>query len=1219
MKANRLKFMNIMPKFVLIGREAKIKTITRGKPMKYIEKVSIISVVLFFLLTSLSWAEPRKAEVSPTDKADTFIMPSVVKLGEATLAHPNNQSKTIEALRKLPSTISPSGESSILLEGFEGNFPEDNGWALYSGDNGYTWDDDDYKPSSGNKSGWCAGGSYSGNPELDPQTDYYPDNMQGWMVYGPFDLSDATDAMVVFKYWLESENDYDYFGWYASTDGGNFYGYITSGNSSGWVERTFDLTDVYELGDLSGQPQVWIAFNFTSNGSVAYKGAFLDDIEIKKNVGELKPNLTPYQPTGWDYPIVPSSVTGTHTVDTLFANQPTYIDFAVINNGEVDIKNRFHFALYIDDDLIGQWYYDELNVNWHAYVEDFLHTISEGYHTLKIVADCDNEVDESDESDNEYAREFYWVPAGEPGIRIEPTSLNFEVSAESGEEKIEFISKFDSSGIQCFFESPPYRIVKGKKGIHSIDIKSFDQTTSLGDPKLPRKIFTIALPPDVDRESVTLNIIWCDKVVLKGIYDMEPVSPAATWVDGRLIVSWGKNKNIKNGKNLNTHNKDANYPEQVIEILGQTQMRKWNLLKVAYHPFLYNPVSGKLTWIKNIHIKICYKRLGISAIKPASLVDTVLDDVAQKIISNYEEAKNWYATEKEGILPSLIYDYVIITTNTIKNGSFKLNDFKVHKEGIGHSVIIITEDEYGSLAGQPPNGTAEKIRQWLKDNYQSMGIKYVLLIGDPAPETGDVPMKMCWPRNHESEYKESPTDYFYADLTGNWDLDGDLYFGEYNDDRGIGGVDFDAEVYVGRIPVYGSDYAILDNILQKLITYETEVGDLSWRKKALLPEAMSNYANEDGIAWGRTDGAELAIDMIGGYLYSAGFTSYTLYEKEGLNPCPYSCSAPLTQSNLIDEWKNSYGLVCWWAHGNETVAGRKYWAFDDGGGVPEGYEMSWPLFFSSGDCPSLDDSKPSLVYQASCLNGYPENSNNLGYALLKGGAAATVSASRVSWYSVGWSDPISSLGDNASIGYYYMEKIVKNNDLCGKAIFLTKANMAWGFEAESWMNLFDFNLYGDPTLTLLKPSGIEQSFTIFNDGAGNLEVTDITTQDGACWLSVAPPSPYPFSVAPEGYKNVTVSVDVSCITPGTYSDRLLLYSNDPDEGDPYPDGVYISLKYTSMKGDFDADRDVDGSGLATFADAYAAGDDLADLNNNGSVDVEDLAIFAANFGRVDYQ
>ena len=56
-----------------------------------------------------------------------------------------------------------------------------------------------------------------------------------------------------------------------------------------------------------------------------------------------------------------------------------------------------------------------------------------------------------------------------------------------------------------------------------------------------------------------------------------------------------------------------------------------------------------------------------------------------------------------------------------------------------------------------------------------------------------------------------------------------------------------------------------------------------------------------------------------------------------------------------------------------------------------------------------------------------------------------------------------------------------------------------------------------------------------------------------------------------------------------------------------------------MKGDFDGDRDVDGLDLATFADAYATGADLADLNNNGSVDAEDLAIFAANFGRTDYQ
>ena len=1187
--------------------------------MKYIEKAIILFtlLVLFFLFANLSWAEPQKAEVSPTDKLSTIIIPSAIRLSEVTFTNSKNEAKDIKAFKEIPSKISARGESTILFEDFEGNFPEDNGWGIYWGDKGYAWDDNDFKPYLGDWSAWCAGGSYLENPYLDPEGDNYPDNMNGWMIYGPFDLSDAADARVIFKYWLESESDFDYFGWYASIDGNNFYGYKTSGNSFDWVEQAFDLTDVYELGNLCGQQEIWIAFSFQSDYSVTYKGAFLDDIEIKKNVSELKPNLTPYQPAGWDYPIVPSSVTDTYIVDTLYANQPTYIDLAVINNGEVDITNRFHLALYIDDNLIGKWYCDELNVNWFVSVKDFSQIISEGNHTLKIVADCDNEVDESNESDNEYFREFYWVPAGEPNIRIEPTSLNFEVSTESGEQRVNFSSGSDPSNIQYFFESPPYRIVKGIKGTHSIYIKSFGQTTSPGDPMLPCKIFTIALPPDVESESATLNIIGCDQVVLKGHYDIEPVSPAGTWVDGRLIVRWGENKDIKNGRNLNIYNKNANYPEQFIKILGQTRMRKWNLLKVAYHPFLYNPVSRELTWIKNMEIKISYKRLGLSTIKSIKLVDTVMDDVAQKSISNYEEAKGWYVPEKGSVLPSLIYDYVIITTNSIKNGSSKLNEFKIHKESIGHSVLIITEDQYGSLTGQLPNGTAEKIRQWLKDNYQSMSIKYVLLIGDPNPDAGDLPMKMCWPRNHETEYKESPTDYFYADLTGNWDLDGDQFFGEYDGDRGTGGVDFDAEVYVGRIPVYGSDYTSLDNIFQKLITYETEGGDLSWRKKALLPEAISNYANEDWNSWYKTDGAELAIDMMSGYLDSAGFTSYTLYEKEGLDSCPYSCNAPLTQSNLINEWKNSYGLVCWWAHGSETGAYRKYWDSDDGDEVPEADEMLWSAFFSSGDYPSLDDNRPSFVYQASCLNGYPENSNNLGYALLKGGAAATVSASRVSWYVIGWSDPNSLRGDNASIGYYYMEKIVKDNDPCAKALFLTKANVDPG--TGLWMNLFDFNLYGDPALTLLKPNGIEQSFTIFNDGYGNLEVTDITIQDSSCWLSVTPPSPYPFIVAAGGSKNVSVSSDVSCVTSGTYSDRLLIYSNDPNDGDPYPDGVYVSLNYSSMKGDFDHDRDVDGSDLVTFADAYAVGGDLSDLNNDGSIDAKDLEIFANNFGRMDYQ
>ena len=53
------------------------------------------------------------------------------------------------------------------------------------------------------------------------------------------------------------------------------------------------------------------------------------------------------------------------------------------------------------------------------------------------------------------------------------------------------------------------------------------------------------------------------------------------------------------------------------------------------------------------------------------------------------------------------------------------------------------------------------------------------------------------------------------------------------------------------------------------------------------------------------------------------------------------------------------------------------------------------------------------------------------------------------------------------------------------------------------------------------------------------------------------------------------------------------------------------------EGDFDQDCNVDGSDLATFATCYASGDLLADLSDNGNVGPEDLAIFAADFGRTD--
>jgi hypothetical protein len=613
-------------------------------------------------------------------------------------------------------------------------------------------------------------------------------------------------------------------------------------------------------------------------------------------------------------------------------------------------------------------------------------------------------------------------------------------------------------------QTPPYQITAGSDGFDLVQIEGFDRFGSPGDPALPGKIYNIAVPPDVVWESVQVEILRAESVELPGPYEIAPALPPVTWVEGREIVAWGDNAaSIVDGKNTKVYQDNAYFPSTYATSIAQSQMRKWRFVRLLFTPIQYNPVTKELRLATEVEVQVAFERepaIQTQQIQ-AELSDTAMDDEARQILYNYDQAKGWYQTDNPPIGANAVADYVIITTNAIVAGSSQLNSFVTHKQAKGHTVETVTETQYGGLVGQSPNGTAEKIRKWLKDNYITKQIQYVLLIGNPDPDdpslggdsVGDVPMKMCWPLRSEPEYKEAPTDYFYADLTGNWDLDGDQYFGEYNGDRGTGGVDFAAEVYVGRIPVYtgvAGWATTLDNILQKTMDYENS-SDLAWRKSALLPMSFSDSS---------TDGAPLAEYMKSGYLNGAGYTSYAMYQHRtaGCNSS-YASNQDLIDAAVRTRWQNNdYGIVTWWGHGSEIGAYIGYGSSCSDGDI-----------LTNTDTGVLDDSHPAFVYQCSCLNGYPETSSNLGYALLKQGAIATVSASRVSWYAVGPWTPSRSYADNAAIGYYFVQQIA-NEERVGKALYEEKEAMGTDWGGSSWMNLMDFNIYGDPS-TSIKASG----------------------------------------------------------------------------------------------------------------------------------------------------
>jgi hypothetical protein len=147
--------------------------------------------------------------------------------------------------------------------------------------------------------------------------------------------------------------------------------------------------------------------------------------------GTTLPNLVAdYTPSGWDYPIVLSSVTGTHTVGPdLVEEQPLYIDFAFINL-DADITTGFYYDLFIDGSWETYGYMSSLGANYYVTVSDYMVTLTEGDHEICTVLDLDGFITESNEDDNEYCKIYTIASSGEPDIDIQPPNLVIDQSTK---------------------------------------------------------------------------------------------------------------------------------------------------------------------------------------------------------------------------------------------------------------------------------------------------------------------------------------------------------------------------------------------------------------------------------------------------------------------------------------------------------------------------------------------------------------------------------------------------------------------------------------------------------------------------------------------------------------------------------------------------------------------------------------------------------------------
>jgi hypothetical protein len=173
-----------------------------------------------------------------------------------------------------------SGWQIILNENFSESWPW-SGWTvvdLKTDNKIIYWATDEYRYHSSNKAAWPARGGRDGRDPTILSNDYF-NNLDTRMVFGPFDLSNATAASISFWMWWQTETNNDMLKFEVSHDNSQFIEQGRwSGTSTGWQQINISLDQ------FKGDNSVWVAWRFISNNSIVYDGPWVDDILVQKNV-----------------------------------------------------------------------------------------------------------------------------------------------------------------------------------------------------------------------------------------------------------------------------------------------------------------------------------------------------------------------------------------------------------------------------------------------------------------------------------------------------------------------------------------------------------------------------------------------------------------------------------------------------------------------------------------------------------------------------------------------------------------------------------------------------------------------------------------------------------------------------------------------------------------------------------------------------------------------
>ena len=370
--------------------------------------------------------------------------------------------------------------------------------------------------------------------------------------------------------------------------------------------------------------------------------------------------------------------------------------------------------------------------------------------------------------------------------------------------------------------------IQGADGVEYVlpEIDGLRMTSEIGKPSLPVKYIRLLIPVDKDVESI--EFVDVNEKKLPGSYLIYPAQPPIPLSDRYTEPDFVK-------PDVAVYGSDKPFPVQRVEVVHDGYFDGSNhIVTIAIYPLQYLPSKREVIFAESIEFKLKLTKSKMVPLKVKIRKEKsqrIYNKILRNLIDNPEDIPVYQNVPPEGRglgKPSSIqsgplpaYEYVIITRDSIKDAFEPFLEWKKRK-GLDIGVVTV-EEILSTYSGDLISGIyddAGKIRQYLSDAYLD-GTIWVLLAGDHTI----VPTRYGNHSNdHTDIYNIIPSDLYFADFNGDWDVDGvepngkNLY-GEKNDDD----VDYNPEIFVGRVPC--TNRKDIENWIEKVLNYEMDPGN----------------------------------------------------------------------------------------------------------------------------------------------------------------------------------------------------------------------------------------------------------------------------------------------------------------------------------------------------------------------------------------------------------